>query len=73
MAALGDHLILEFVPKEDSQVKRLLQSRDDIFDHYTLEGLLKAFEPLFDLEKSIPILKSHRTMLLFKRKKCDTN
>jgi ribosomal protein L11 methylase PrmA len=68
MAALGDYLVLEFVPKEDSQVKRLLQSRDDIFDHYTLEGLLKAFEPLFDLEKTIPVPESQRTMLLFKRK-----
>ena len=68
MAALGDYLVLEFVPKEDSQVKRLLQSRDDIFDHYTLEGLLEAFEPLFHLEKSIPIPESQRTVLLFKRK-----
>jgi len=68
MAALGDYLVLEFVPKEDSQVKRLLQSRDDIFDHYTLDGLLKAFEPFFDLEKSIPIPESQRTLLLFKRK-----
>jgi len=68
MAALGDHLVLEFVPKEDSQVKRLLQSRDDIFDHYTLDGLLEAFEPLFALEKSISIPESQRTVLLFKRK-----
>jgi SAM-dependent methyltransferase len=68
MAALGDHLILEFVPKEDSQVKRLLQSRDDIFDHYTLEGTLQAFEHYFDLEENIPIPGTKRTLLLLKRK-----
>lgn len=68
MAVLGEHLILEFVPKEDSQVKRLLRSRDDIFDDYTLEGLIRAFEPLFKLEDQKPVAESQRTLLLFKRK-----
>jgi hypothetical protein len=36
-------LVLEFVPKEDSQVRRLLASRDDIFPGYTEEGLEAAF------------------------------
>ena len=68
MAALGNYLVLEFVPKRSSKINRLLQSRDDIFDHYTLEGLLKSFEPLFDLEKTIPVPETKHTMLLFKRK-----
>lgn len=68
MAMLGENLILEFVPKEDSQVKRLLRSRDDIFDNYTLDGLIDAFAPLFDLQEKIPVAESQRTMLVFKRK-----
>jgi len=68
MADLGEFLVLEFIPKEDSQVKRLLKSRDDIFNQYSLNGLLKAFEPFFELEKSIPVSESQRTILLFKRK-----
>ena len=68
MADLGEFLVLEFIPKEDSQVKRLLKSRDDIFNQYSLNGLLKAFEPFFELEKSIPVPESQRTILLFKRK-----
>jgi hypothetical protein len=65
---LGNYLILEFVPKEDSQVKRLLRSRDDIFDNYNLQGLIDSFIPLFDLQEQIAVSGSQRTMLLFKRK-----
>jgi len=42
-ADLGEYLIIEFVPKSDSQVKRLLASRLDIFPDYTLEGFKQAF------------------------------
>ena len=69
MAMLGEYLILEFVPKEDSQVKRLLRSRDDIFDTYDLQGLIDAFSTHFELQKQVPVGGSQRTMLLFKRKK----
>lgn len=71
MANLGEYLLLEFVPKEDSQVQRLLRSRDDIFNQYSLEGLLKAFEPHYTLESQSPITDSKRTILLFKRKSRD--
>ncbi len=68
MVMLGENLILEFVPKEDSQVKRLLRSRDDIFDAYHLPGLIDAFSPLFELQKQVPVSGSQRTMLVFKRR-----
>lgn len=68
MSNLGKYLLLEFVPKDDSQVKRMLRSRDDIFDQYSLDGLLSEFEPYFTLEKRIPIDECERTILLFKRK-----
>lgn len=68
MAAAGEYLVLEFVPKEDSQVKRLLRSRDDIFGDYTLSGLIGAFELYYILEKQMPVPGSQRMMLLFKRK-----
>lgn len=67
-AKIGNHLLIEFVPKEDSQVKRLLRTREDIFDTYTLEGLLQAFGPHYKLVKQTPIANSQRTMLLFQAK-----
>ncbi|MFT5525296.1 MAG: ribosomal protein L11 methylase PrmA [Pirellulaceae bacterium] len=40
---LGTALIIEFVPKQDPQVRRLLSSREDIFPDYTQEGFEAAF------------------------------
>ncbi len=42
-AGMGKWLIIEFVPKNDSQVQRLLSSRLDIFDHYTPDGFEECF------------------------------
>jgi ribosomal protein L11 methylase PrmA len=57
---IGRHLIIEFVPKSDSQVKRLLLSRPDIFPHYTKEGFEQAFVRHFTIESASPIQDSDR-------------
>ena len=68
LASLGDTLIIEFVPKEDSQVQKLLASRQDIFPEYHLEGFIQVFTNHFILRKQIPIPETLRTALLFERK-----
>lgn len=68
LASLGKNLIIEFVPKEDSQVKRLLASREDIFHNYTSEGFLQAFTHDFILQKQIPITGTCRTIYWFSQK-----
>ena len=65
---LGSWLILEFVPKSDSQVKRLLASRKDIFPQYTLEGFEEAFAPHFDVIDRQPVADSDRVMFLLRCK-----
>ncbi len=60
LARLGRALIIEFVPKSDSQVKRLLLSRPDIFPSYTKEGFEKAFSRHFTIQASGPIEDSER-------------
>jgi ribosomal protein L11 methylase PrmA len=67
-ARLCDHLVLEFVPKEDSQVKRLLATREDIFPDYTEEGFEKAFTGYFDLLEKTRVPDACRTLYLLKRK-----
>ena len=57
---LGGRLIIEFVPKSDSQVKRLLLSRPDIFPAYTKDGFEQAFACHFRIESSAPIENSER-------------
>lgn len=61
-------LVLEFVPKEDSQVQRLLASREDIFSDYSLEGLEKGYAPFFEREALINIEGSSRIIILMKKK-----
>ncbi len=64
----GRYLVIEFVPKEDSQVQKLLRSRDDIFDQYHVTGFKEAFARYFDIEREVPIEGSLRTLFLMRSK-----
>jgi hypothetical protein len=59
---------MEFVPKEDSQVKILLSTRKDIFPQYTIEGFESAFLPYFEMVKKVPVEGSLRVLYLLKNK-----
>lgn len=61
-------LVIEFVPKEDSQVQLLLASREDIFPEYTREGFEAAFEPFFEIHSSIPVNETRRILYLMQRR-----
>ncbi len=64
----GRWVIIEFVPKSDSQVQRLLQSRKDIFPHYTEPDFEAAFEKYFALREKAPIQDSERTLYLLEKR-----
>lgn len=57
-------LIIEFVPKEDPQVKRLLASREDIFPEYTKEGFETAFGKYFTVRETAGIEGTGRIVYL---------
>jgi ribosomal protein L11 methylase PrmA len=61
-------LIIEFVPKTDSQVQRLLSTREDIFPDYTQNCFEKEFRKYFTIQSSIRIKESDRTIYLMKKK-----
>ena len=63
----GNWLIIEFVPKSDSQVKKLLQSRLDIFDEYTLEDFERVFETRFTIREKVKINESERHLYLMEK------
>ena len=65
----GGRLLLEFVPLEDSQVRRLLAARENIFPKYNLEGCLEAFGRHFFLESRRSILDSERTLLVLRKRR----
>lgn len=67
-ARLGKQAIVEFVPKEDSQVRRLLASRRDIFPTYHLEGFREAFTPFFEIRQETAIAGTSRTLFHLSRR-----
>lgn len=58
----GRHLIIEFVPKSDSQVQRLLMSRVDIFDHYQPAEFEREFATWFSIEEKAPVPGTERVL-----------
>jgi ribosomal protein L11 methylase PrmA len=66
-ATLAPWLVIEFVPKSDSQVKKLLATREDIFHNYTHEGFEKAFSKHYRVAAKRKLRDAERTMYLMER------
>ncbi len=64
----GKWLIIEFIPKSDSQVQKLLQSRLDIFGNYNREDFESEFKKVFVIHKSEKIQESERYLYLMEKK-----
>lgn len=62
------YLLIEFVPKEDSQVQRLLAGRDDIFENYTPAGFRASFDAYFEPVNELVVEGSARTIFWMKKK-----
>ena len=62
------YLIIEFIPKSDSQVERLLSTMQDIFPDYNQTGFETAFNRFFNIIEKTPIDDSERTLYLMRIK-----
>ena len=62
-------LIIEFVPKSDSQVQKLLRTRKDIFFNYTQIKFENEFKKFFKIISSVQIEESERTLYLMRSQK----
>ena len=67
-ADAGRWLVIEFVPKSDSQVQKLLSSRKDIFPHYTRESFEDAFAVRFSIRDKVAVDESERFLYLMEKK-----
>ena len=68
LAGLAPWLIIEFVPRSDSQVQRLLGSRRDIFPHYDEAGFEAGFGQAYRIARSEPLPGSERRLYLMERR-----
>lgn len=64
---MGEYLIIEYVPKDDSQVQILLANRKDIFTNYSKGNFEKVFSNFFKIITSESIETSKRTLYLMKK------
>ncbi len=68
LADLAPALVVEWVPKEDSQVRRLLASREDVFADYDERGFEATFAPRFETLRKTPIPGTLRTLYTMRRR-----
>jgi hypothetical protein len=62
------YLAIEWVPKADSQVERMLSSREDVFDEYDQDTFERVFGELFTILEKKDIPGTNRTLYLMKIK-----
>ena len=66
-ATISKSLVIEFIPKSDSQVKRLLATREDIFENYDEENFEKEFLKFFKISSSKKLTDSQRTVYIMEK------
>ena len=71
-ARLAPWSVVEWVPKSDPQVVRMLELRDDVFEDYDRQGFERAFGRFFDVQESQPIAETERVIYLMKRREAPT-
>ena len=67
LARLGRRVIIEWVPKEDPQVQRLLVARKDVFDNYHQEGFEQAMAEWFRPVRRVTVPGTERVLYSFER------
>jgi hypothetical protein len=67
-ASLGDRLIVEFIPKDDPMVVKMLSTRTDVFDGYHEDGFVSAFGNYFQVERREVLSESARSVYLMRKR-----
>jgi SAM-dependent methyltransferase len=68
LADASEAVILEFVPKSDPMVQRLLLTREDVFPDYTPLGFEHSIAPYFDVTERVSIPESERLLYVLNRR-----
>ncbi len=64
---LAPYLLIEFVPKDDLNARKLLQAREEMFADYDQPHFEAAFETHFAIERSEPVAAAGRRLYLMRR------
>lgn len=64
LSRLARQVIIEWVPKDDVQVRRLLASRKDVFTGYHEDGFVAAMRTFFRIDERVAVGSTGRVMYL---------
>jgi SAM-dependent methyltransferase len=64
LSRLGRHAIVEFVPKSDPMVRKMLSARDDVFGSYTVESFEQAVTERFRIADRVELGAAGRVLYL---------
>jgi SAM-dependent methyltransferase len=64
LSRLGRRIVVEWVPKDDPQVQRLLRSREDVFTDYNEDGFTTAISQFFNIDERTPVGSTGRVLYL---------
>lgn len=67
LARIAPQAIVEFVPKDDPQTRRLLISREDIFGEYTRDAFESAVRRVFTVEATAGLPDTDRVLYRLRR------
>ncbi len=59
---LSPQLIIEFIPKEDPQAQKLMITKKDIFENYSLENFISSFNLFYRVKEQYPLSNSGRIL-----------
>jgi hypothetical protein len=68
LVGLAPHGVIEFVPKSDPMVQRLLRLREDIFDYYSEEVFLKHLDARAEVVRTVDVSATGRRLFWFARR-----
>lgn len=64
LASLNARIVIEFVDRDDEQVRGLLRHRRDVFSDYSGEGFVRAVGERFIIEREQPLQTGTRTLFV---------
>jgi ribosomal protein L11 methylase PrmA len=67
LVGLAPHGVIEFVPKSDPMVRRLLRMREDIFDDYTEQAFIGHLQSQARVVRSVTVSQTDRKLFWFSR------
>ncbi len=68
LSTIGHHVLVEFIPKEDSRVRHLLETRRDIFTDYHRRGFESAISEYFTIRWQRELPESKRVIYALEKR-----